>query len=78
MGIGTIGKKKILMNKKKFLFFFLVGPLFASLLLNRLHIMMTTMLTVTVFTLIAIFFVIKRLRPLAKQTPLENLKDLHK
>ncbi|CAF1342473.1 unnamed protein product [Adineta steineri] len=40
----------------------IIGPLFASALLSNLHIMMTTMLILTVLTLIALSFVLKRLR----------------
>ena len=51
----------------------LVGPIFASSLLNRLHIMMTTMLALTVLTLIALIFVLQRLRPLSqKPLPVES------
>ncbi|CAF1197478.1 unnamed protein product [Rotaria sordida] len=53
----------------------IVGPIFASSLLNRLHIMMTTMLALTVFTLISLFIVLKRLRPLSQNTTSDELKD---
>jgi uncharacterized protein YpmS len=39
--------------------------------------MMTTMLCLTILTLIAIFFVLKRLHPQTKQTPLNDIKDTH-
>ncbi|CAF0748194.1 unnamed protein product, partial [Didymodactylos carnosus] len=42
----------------------IVGPLFASALLNRLHIMMTTMLSMTFLTLMLIFLILRRLIPL--------------
>jgi len=35
------------------------------------------MLTLTALTLIAIFIVLKRLRPLSKNTPLNDTKDAH-
>ncbi len=38
---------------------------------------MTAMLTLTLLTLIAIFIVLKRLRPLSKNTPLSDIKDTH-
>jgi hypothetical protein len=50
----------------------IIGPLFASALLNRLHIMMTTMLSLTVLTLIALFFVLKRLRPLSQKVEIKD------
>ncbi|CAF3417874.1 unnamed protein product [Rotaria sp. Silwood1] len=56
-------------------FLFIVGPIFASTLLNRLHIMMTTMLGLTLFTLIALFIVLKRLRPLSHQSTSDEIKD---
>ena len=56
---------------------YIVGPLFASSLLNRLHIMMTAMIILTVFTLITIFIVLKRLRTSTQKTPLSNTKDTH-
>jgi hypothetical protein len=62
--------------RNPFLFCFeIVGPLFAASLLNRLHLMMTTMLVLTVLTLIAIFFVLKRLHATSKQVPSNDLKD---
>jgi hypothetical protein len=39
--------------------------------------MMTAMLTLTFLTLIAIFFVVKRLRPLSKNTSLNDIKNAH-
>ncbi|CAF2372324.1 unnamed protein product [Rotaria sp. Silwood2] len=51
------------------------GPIFASSLLNRLHIMMTTMLGLTIFTLIALFIVLKRLRPLSQKPTSDEIKD---
>ncbi|CAF0927002.1 unnamed protein product [Didymodactylos carnosus] len=42
----------------------IIGPLFASVLLNRLHIMMTILLCMTVLTLIFIFLVLRRLIPM--------------
>jgi hypothetical protein len=39
--------------------------------------MMTTMLALTVLTLIAIFIVVKRLRSLSKNIPLNDIKDAH-
>ncbi|CAF3371462.1 unnamed protein product [Rotaria sp. Silwood1] len=53
----------------------IIGPIFASTLLNRLHIMMTTMLGLTLFTLIALFIVLKRLRPLSHQSTSDEIKD---
>lgn len=53
----------------------IIGPLFASSLLNHLHIMMTTMLALICLTLIAILIAIKRLRPLNKENP-SNDKNL--
>jgi len=53
----------------------IIGPIFASSLLNRLHIMMTTMLGFTVLTLIALFFVLNRLRPLSQKTISDETKD---
>lgn len=55
----------------------LVGPIFASSLLNRLHIMMTTMLTLTLLTSIAILIVIRRLRPLAEQIQKDGSEDIN-
>ncbi|CAF0940031.1 unnamed protein product [Rotaria sp. Silwood1] len=55
----------------------IVGPLFASLLLNRLHIMMATMLILTSFTLIAILTVVQRLRPQSQENLSNEIKDLH-
>ena len=55
--------------------FFIVGPLFASSLLNRLHIMMVTMLIVTLLTLIAIFIVVKRLRPSSEKTSSDDIEE---
>lgn len=52
----------------------IVGPLFASSLLTRLHIMMTTMLGLTLLTLIAIFIVIKRLRPISEKSLATDLQ----
>lgn len=63
MGIGTISKLNDENSLSFLIFLFVVGPIFAAALLTRLHIMMTTMLTLTFFTLIALFFVLKRLRP---------------
>ena len=37
--------------------------------------MMTTMLILILLTLIAMFFVMKRLRPVSQQTPMKDLKD---
>lgn len=54
---------------------FLVGPLFASALINRLHIMMTTMLSLTLIILIALLFVLKRLRPLSQKISTNETKD---
>ena len=59
------------------LFFEIVGPLFAASLLNHLHLMMTTMLLLTLLTLISIFFVLKRLRSPSKQTPSKDRKEPH-
>ncbi|CAF4140160.1 unnamed protein product [Rotaria socialis] len=53
----------------------IIGPIFASTLLTRLHIMMTTMLGLTVFTLISLFIVLKRLRPLSQKIAPNELKD---
>ena len=53
------------------------GPLFASSLLNRLHIMMTTMLILTIFSLLAIFVVIKRLLPSTKKSSSNEIRDTH-
>ncbi|CAF1237531.1 unnamed protein product [Rotaria magnacalcarata] len=53
----------------------IVGPLFASLLLNRLHIMMTAMLVLTLLTLVAILIVIKRLRPSLQKVVSNEIKD---
>ncbi|CAF0906004.1 unnamed protein product [Adineta ricciae] len=53
----------------------IIGPIFAAALLTRLHIMMTTMLTLTFFTLIALFFVLKRLRPLSDLNNSSDRKD---
>jgi hypothetical protein len=39
--------------------------------------MMTTMLTVTIFTLITIFIVLKRLLPPSQKTPSNDTKDAH-
>ncbi|CAF0774850.1 unnamed protein product [Adineta steineri] len=55
----------------------IVGPLFASSLLQRLHIMMTVMLILTILTLIAICIVIKRLRPLSKNLPSNDIENIH-
>ena len=54
----------------------IIGPIFASSLFGHLHIMMTTMLSVTLLTLIALFFVLKRLRPLSQRTPTNETKDI--
>jgi hypothetical protein len=59
------------------LFYFLVGPLFASSLLTRLHIMMTTMLGLTLLTLVAIIVVIQRLRPLSTKLSSNDLNSIH-
>ena len=81
MGIGTISKRSTkerttpLLNC--FSRYFVVGPLFASLLLTRLHIMMTTMLGLTILTLIAIVIVIKRLRPPSGKSSSADLKTAH-
>ncbi len=77
MGIGTISKSKRNCLMKYSISFFLstVGPLFASALLNRLHIMMTTMLSLTLVTLVALFFVLKRLRPLSQKSVGNEIKD---
>ncbi|CAF1235078.1 unnamed protein product [Adineta ricciae] len=55
----------------------IVGPIFASSLLNRLHIMMTAMLILTLFTSISILIVIRRLLPLAEQTQTDGLEDIN-
>ncbi|CAF2469697.1 unnamed protein product [Rotaria sp. Silwood2] len=55
----------------------IVGPLFASLLLNRLHIMMATMLTLTSLTLIAILIFVQRLRPPSQENLSKEIKDVH-
>ena len=53
----------------------LVGPIFASSLLNHLHIMMTTMLGLILFTLIALFCILKRLRSLSHTKTSNEIKD---
>ncbi|UJR15724.1 hypothetical protein I4U23_002659 [Adineta vaga] len=53
----------------------IIGPIFAAALLNRLHIMMTTMLVLTVLTLIALFFILKRLRPLSLKSDVSDRND---
>ncbi|UJR30895.1 hypothetical protein I4U23_018405 [Adineta vaga] len=55
----------------------IVGPLFASSLLNRLHIMMATMLALIFLTSIAILIVIKRLRPSTEKTETDDLEDIN-
>lgn len=55
----------------------IIGPIFASSLLHRLHIMMTTMLSVTLLTLIALFFVLKRLRPISEKSSSDETKNLN-
>lgn len=75
MGIGTIGKYRSVRSSIQS-FLFVVGPLFAASLLNRLHLMMTTMLVLISLTLISIIIVIKRLRPVSQQTPSKDLKDI--
>lgn len=54
---------------------FLVGPLFASALFNREHIMMSSMLGLTLFTSIALLFVLNRLRPLSQQSKKNESKS---
>lgn len=53
----------------------IIGPIFASSLLDRLHFMMTTMLILTSMTLVALIFVLRRLRPLSEKLPSNETKD---
>lgn len=56
-------------------FFSLAGPLFASALLNREYIMMSSMLGLTVLTSIALLFVLKRLRPISQMNKKNDVKN---